>query len=126
MRAGSRLLRDVEVAAYLSARMEQVLAARHMSSDEALARLEMMARLNVQDFIDEKGRPLEPQKWPAEIASCVRAFHYGQDGVKLTFVDPHTALRTIYEVTGKLKSATAESIDHLAEALRADLERSRK
>jgi hypothetical protein len=50
MRNASRLLRDAEVAAYRSARMEKVLAPRHMSGDEALARLEMMARVNVHDF----------------------------------------------------------------------------
>lgn len=88
MRLGSRLLRDVEVAAYLSTRMEQVLAAQQMTGSEALVRLARLARGDMRDVFDDKGQALEPHQWPEGYGSCVRAFHWTPDGIKVTLWIP--------------------------------------
>jgi hypothetical protein len=74
----------------------------------------------MRDFFDDKGQALEPHQWPEGYGSCVRAFHRTPDGIKVTLVDTLAALRTFFEVTGRMKSPVADSIDHMAEAILAD------
>lgn len=107
-RAGWRLLRNVEVAAYVGARVEAVCRAHQMSGDEALALVSRAGRLNVQDFLDSTGKLLPPEKWPPDVAGCIRSIQNGDHGTKLTFVDPLSAQRIVLEATGKIKNPSAD------------------
>jgi flagellar capping protein FliD len=63
--------------------------------------------------------------WPDEIANSVETIDFYENGgvKRVRLASKATARRTILEVSGKLKSQPGDSMDALAEAIRADLSR---
>lgn len=116
---GWRNLRKPAIASWLRERMDLAWKPLAMSGDEALARIALMARADLRCLFDEAGRLKPPHRWPEEIAELVEAVEWEKGKVRLA--SKSAALRTILEQTGKLKTLP-DSIDALAEAIKADLE----
>ena len=119
---GHRTLAHPRVRAFLDRHLEAAWKVAQMEGDEALARVARVARMDIRDLFDERGRLLNPRDWPESTAGCVKALHKGPHGWSVTLVEPLQALRIILEQTGKL-NAPGESVDALAAAIRADLAR---
>jgi hypothetical protein len=119
---GCRILRIPKVAAWLARRLEPIWKARQMDGEQALARVAQIAAFDLRDLYDAEGKLLPVHQWPDSIVGVVRSVQDGPYGLKVSVESPHAALRTILELTGKLRGA-GDSIDALAEAIRADLKR---
>lgn len=119
---GQRSTRNPKIAAYLASALEAHWKAEQMSGEEALARIARTARFNVAQLFDSVGKLLPPSEWPHEAGELVEAIDADRGKVKLP--SRLAALRTVAEVTGKVKS-TGEGLDALAAAIREDLEKHR-
>jgi hypothetical protein len=86
-----------------------------------------MHRADLRLLFDEKGPLLKPHEWPDDIANSIESMELRADGgVKLKLTGKLTARRIILEQTGKLKPAIANTVDALAEAILADIDRRKK
>lgn len=121
-RAGSRLLlTNVDVQAFLKPQLDAHWKALQMDGEEALARVALDARADLRALYDKDGKPLHPKDWPDELANSIEAVDLKDDGTyKVKLTSKGHARRTILEVTGKIKSPLAESVDALAAAILAD------
>lgn len=116
----SRTLANPNVARFIRSRQDDTWDALAMSGAESLARIARDARADIRTLYGDDGKLLAVNHWPDEIATSVRSVQDGPYGLKVTLVDGLAARRLVLEQTGKLKT-TADSIDALAEALKADL-----
>jgi hypothetical protein len=117
---GSRTLDNPNVLRWLERHVGEKWKRLQMSGDEALARVALDARADPRLLFDGTGKPLGPHLWPDAIANSVEAVEYREDGTfKVKLVAKGAARRTVLEVTGKVKGI-GDSIDALAEAIRAD------
>lgn len=121
---GHRTLNNPKVRAFLNGLLEAAWQPLILGGEQALARVSMAATLDAADLFDENDQLLPVRSWPLNARVALRSVQEGPYGRKVTFVDPHAALRTILEQTGKLKTP-GDGLDALAEALKADLERTR-
>ena len=119
---GWRNMRNPEIAAAIRPRLEARWKALHLTGDEVLARVGFDATVDLRLLYDEQGNLKKPQDWPEEMAGSVKSIQDGPYGLKVTFVDPLQARRIILEQTGKLRTP-GDSIDALAKALQADLDK---
>lgn len=115
-----RYLSIPKVRRWLQRRLEVVWKRRRMEGDQALARIATIAAFDVRNLFDEQGQLLPPQQWPESAVGVIRGFHLGEKGTRVQLESAHTALRTILELEGKLRTP-GESMDALADAIRADL-----
>lgn len=113
-----RNLRKPKIAAYLRTRLDEAWKPLAMGGDEALARIAFMAKADIRCLFTAAGVLKKPHEWPEEIAELVEAVEFDKGKVKLA--SKGFALRIILEQTGKLKTLP-DSIDALAEAIKADL-----
>jgi hypothetical protein len=120
--AASKSLNIPKVRQWLAKRLEPIWKSRQMDGEQALARIAQIAAFDVRDLYDEQGALLNVADWPDSIVGVVRSVQDGPYGLKVSVESPHAALRTILEQTGKLRGP-GESIDALADAIRADLTR---
>ena len=120
-----RLLRNAEIRTFLTQELGDRWKALHMSGDEVVARVAMDARADPRLLLDERGKAVSPQNWPDEIANSVETLEFHENGAvkRVKFASKSAARRTILEMMGKLKPQAGESMDALAEAIRADLAR---
>lgn len=115
---GYRTLTLVDVRAYLASKVGDRWKAVQMSGEEALGRIALDARSDVTLLLSENGTLLPPSQWPADIINSIESIDLSTGKVKL--VGKLQARRTVLEVTGKLRT-TADAVDALAEAIKADL-----
>ena len=119
-----RLLRNAEFGTFLTQELGDRWKALYMSGDEVVARVAMDARADPRLF-SSGGKAVSPQNWPDEIANSVETLEFHENGAvkRVKFASKSAARRTILEMMGKLKPQAGESMDALAEAIRADLAR---
>lgn len=122
---GHRTLNLPKVRRYMSERLERAWADLVIGGDQALGRVALAATLDAADLFDERDQLKPVSEWPLNARVALRSVQDGPYGRKVSFVDPHAALRTILEQTGKLKSVGG-GLDALADALKRDLERRAK
>jgi hypothetical protein len=92
-----------------------------MDGEEAAARIALIASADVS--LCFAGNTLRPvQDWPWEVRMAVESYDIAG---KVKLASRLQALRTILELTGKVRS-TADSIDDLAAAMKADREKHTK
>ncbi len=120
MSEGQRSTRNPKIARYLSSRVDAIMRPMQMGGDEALMRTGRIATFNVLVLFDDAGNLRPMREWPEEAGQLLEAVEVARGKVKLP--SRLQALRTILEVTGKVKG-TADSIDALAAAIRGDLEK---
>jgi len=114
-----KLLRSTQIIEYLKPHLQTVWKARQMDGEEALARLAGAVAVDVRVFLDKDGNILPPKDWPDDAAQLIDSYEVERGKLKL--VSKTVALRTILELTGKLKTLP-DSIDALADAIKQDLE----
>ncbi len=119
---GHRLLTKVDIRTFLAVQLEPVWKAMQMDGDEATARMAAIARADIADCHNEQGALLKPHDWPPAVRMAVESYDIAG---KVKLASRLQALRTILELTGKVRS-TADSIDDLAAAMRADREKHAK
>lgn len=119
---GNKHLTKPAIRAFLNPKLEAIWKPMQMGGEEALARIARIATFDIRRLFNERDELLPVKDWPDDVAGVVTSIQDGPYGRKLTIEKPHAALRTILEQTGKLKGRE-NSIDALAEALRADYER---
>ena len=117
---GSKYLRKPKVAEFISVRLEAAWKSKEMQGNEAAGRLAELARAELPELLDEKGKLLDPDAWPADLRRAVKKYDAEKQTVELH--DKQKALTTILQVTGKLKGE-GETVDLLVAALTADLSR---
>jgi phage terminase small subunit len=120
-----KLLRKPEIAAFIAASQDKAWKGLQMSGDEALARVALDARADVRELFDDNGRRLPVHKFPDSIANSIESIEVKRGSFKVKLASKSAARRVILEQTGKLKNPLEDGITALAEALRADLSRSR-
>ena len=119
---GSRHLAKPCIRTFIDAHAQDQWKLLQMSGDEALARVAYIARADLRLLFDETGVLRKPQEWPSDITSAIDSVVLRPDGaIKVKFASRLAALRIILEHNGKLKSS-ADSVDALAAAIRADIE----
>lgn len=116
-----KLLRNAQIATYISERRAAILKPLQIDGEEMLSRTALLATVNVADFYDDKGNLLPPHKWPGDLGTLVDSVEVEKGKVKI--VGRWQAMRTILEISGKAKSG---SLDELTAALEATLARNTK
>lgn len=122
--SGFHLIRNPKVAAYMAGAIEKHWKGLQMEGDEALARVALDARADLRMIVDDNGIRRRIEDWPHELANSAESVEFDEVGCvkRVRLVSKLQARRTILEQTGKLKTVP-DSIDALAEAIRADLSR---
>lgn len=90
-RQGSRLLKNVEVQAYIQKRLQE----KAMSADEVLARLAEQARGSLDDFITLNGRGFRIDVAKARKAGkmhLIKSISKGKQGTRIEICDAQAAL----------------------------------
>ncbi len=116
------LLRNPKVKAFIESTLHGSWKLLHMDGEEAAARMAAIASADLADCTDAHGALLKPHDWPPAVRMAVESYDIAG---KVKLASRLQALRTILELTGKVRS-TADSIDDLAAAMRADREKHAK
>lgn len=118
---GHRTLNLPKVRRWLNTRLEAAWKGLAMSGEEALGRIALQASQDADELFDERNKLKPVKDWPLSARVSLRSvIDDGDGGVKVTFESSQRALTTILQQTGKLKSELPESLDALADAIRAD------
>ena len=118
---GCRMMQRPHVKRFIAERLEQAWAKHQMGAEEALGRLAELARCDIGDFYDDQNQLLAVHDWPAAARRAVKEVKWDEN--KVVVHDKQQPLRTILEVSGKVKGAGQETVDALAAAIMADVSR---
>lgn len=115
-----RLLKKVEVQAFIAARLARIERAVEATADEAMEVISRTLRLDPRLLLDEKGKPKPMQDWPDEVALVVKSVK--ADG-SVVFYDKMRAAELIGESHGRIKkkldiSLAFDHVKHLADKSR--------
>ena len=116
---GWRYLRIHKVEAFVQREVQKRLAARQADGDALLGLVIGEAFSDVRQLFDHNGALLKPQDWPDSIVNCIEGVEVREDRIRVKLTSKAQAFRFLLELLGRTHS-TAASIDHLAEAIRAD------
>lgn len=122
---GCRTLAIPNVRHVLGELMEKQWTALQMDAEETLGRAARAARLDWRDVVTETGQIRPVHEWPDAFEAAVDGIEFHPRGAvkKVKLVSRIAVFRLLLEVAGRLRSGAAESVDALAEAIRADISR---
>jgi hypothetical protein len=110
------MLRISKVRAVVDATQAERWRHLEMVASEAIAMISIIARANIADAFDERGKLLPVHLWPETVSLAVRTFRIGKNGsFSLTLRDGLRAAELIAVATGRLKhkAGVVHTFDHV-------------
>lgn len=99
---GSKLLTNAQIARFIEARLEKVLAKHEATADEAMEVITRVTRVDVRKIYDAKGKPIPVKDWPDELALAVKSIK--GDGT-IVFYDKMRGAELIAEAAGRIRKS---------------------
>jgi phage terminase small subunit len=113
--AAWRLLRKAEIASVIERERQRRYKALQMSADEALAVISRVARADLGECYDQKGKMLPFHLWPDSIRRAVKTLKEDKDGrLTVQLDDRLRAAELMAQAGGKLKNTLTLTFDHAA------------
>jgi phage terminase small subunit len=117
---GWKLLRIPKIAAKVREEWHKQLAKQKLDADAVIGMIGNEAQADVRQLFDRKGKMLPPHEWPTHLATCVEGIKLNDDGSATVKLASQSQARwRLLELLGRTRSV-ADSIDHMADAIRFD------